>query len=91
METKHRKMEDVLQDLGKKIDELIDSSELSKVEWKKEIDERFQEVRRNIDSIEARTKELVGDGKQWQEVEEKLRSAANDLCDAVESAFGVKK
>ncbi len=91
METKHRKMEDVLQDLGKKIDELIDSSELSKVEWKREIDERFQEVRRNIDSIEARTKELVGDGKQWQEVEEKLRSAANDLCDAVESAFGVKK
>ena len=91
MESKHRKMEDVLQDLGRKIDELIDSSELSKIQWKQEIDDRFQEVRRNIDTIEERTKDLVGDGEQWKEVEDKLRSAANDLCDAVETAFGVKK
>lgn len=91
MEAKYRKMEDVLRDLGRKIDHMIDNSELSKIEWKKEVDERVQEIRKNIDVIEAKTKDLVGDGEQWKEVEDKLRSAANDLCDAVESVFGVKK
>lgn len=91
MESKHRKMEDVLKDLGRRIDDLIDSSELSKVEWKKEVDERLEEIKRNIDHVEAKTKDMVGDGSQWKDVENNLRSAANDLCDAVESAFGVKK
>jgi len=90
MDTKYRKMEDVLRDLGRKIDGLIDSSELSKIEWKKEVDERFEEIRHSIDTIEEKTKSLVGDREQWKDVEDRLRNAANDMCDAVESAFGVK-
>ncbi len=90
MDTKYRKMEDVLRDLGRKIDDMIDSSELSKVEWKKEVDERFQEIRNNIDTLEEKTKDLVGDKERWKEVEDRLRDAANDLCEAVETAFGVK-
>ncbi len=86
-------MEDVLKDLGRKIDEMIEKSELSKVEWKKEIDVRVEEIKRNIDTLEAKTKELVGDEARWKEVENKLRTAANELSDAVESAFstGQKK
>lgn len=91
METKHRKMEDLLRDLGRKIDEMIDSSELSKVDWKKEVDQRVQEVKRNIDTLEEKTKKMVSDREKWKDVEDKLRAAANDLCDAVETAFGVKK
>ena len=90
METKYRKMEDVLRDLGRKIDGMIDSSELSKVEWKKEVDDRFQEIRNSIDDLEEKTKSLVGDQEKWRDVEDRLRTAANDLCEAVESAFGVK-
>ncbi len=91
MESKYRGMEEVLGDLGRKIDHMIESSELSKVEWKKEIDERIQELKTNVDLLEKKTKDLVGDRERWQEVEVKLRDAANELCDAVETAFGVKK
>jgi DNA-binding transcriptional MerR regulator len=91
MDTKYRKMEDVLRDLGRKIDDMIDSSELSKIEWKKEVDERFQEIRNNIDTLEEKTKDLVGDQEKWKDVEDRLRNAANDLCEAVETAFGVNR
>ena len=60
METNHRKMEDVLQDLGKKIDKMIEESELSKVEWKKEIDTRVEEVKKNIETLESKTKRSAG-------------------------------
>ena len=52
METKHRKMEDVLQELGRKIDKMFEDSSLSQIEWKKEIDQRVEEVRNNIDTLE---------------------------------------
>ena len=87
METKHRKMEDILQELGKKIDKMIDDSQLSKVEWKKEIDQRVEEVRKNIETLETKTKEVFGDKDRWKEVEENIRKATNEFCDAVESAF----
>jgi len=90
METKHRKMEDVLRDLGKKIDRMIEDSELSKIEWKKEIDQRVEEVRKNIDVLESKTREVLGDKERWGEVEEKIRNAAHQFRDAVESAFRMK-
>ena len=80
-------MEHVLQDLGKRIDKMIDESQLSKVEWKKEIDQRVEEVKNNIDTLEHKTKEVLGDKERWQEVEDKLRKATDQFCDAVESAF----
>ena len=90
METKHRKMEDVLQDLGKKIDKMSEESELSKVEWKKEIDSRVEEVKKNIETLETKTKEVLGDKEKWQDVESKIRKATDEFCHAVESAFQFK-
>ena len=80
-------MEDVLQELGKKIDKMFERSELSKVEWKKEVDQRVEEVRRNIDTLENKTREVLGDNERWEEVEEKIRSAAHQFREAVEAAF----
>ena len=90
METKHRKMEDVLRDLGKKIDEMIEGSELSKVEWKKEIDSRVEEVKSNIETLENKTKEVLGDKERWKEVESNIRKATDEFCQSVESAFRFK-
>jgi hypothetical protein len=90
METKHRKMEDILRDLGKKIDRMIEESELSKIEWKKEIDERVEEVKKNMDTLENKTREVLGDSERWGEVEEKIRNAAHQFRDAVEAAFRTK-
>ncbi len=90
METKHRKMEDVLRELGRKIDNMIDESELSKIEWKKEIDQRVEEVKKNIDTLESKTREIMGDGDRWKEVEDKIRSATHEFREAVEAAFRMK-
>jgi len=84
-------MEDVLRDLGKKIDSMVEDSKLSKVEWKKEIDQRVEEVKRNIDTLENKTKEVLGDGDRWKEVEERIRKASNELREAVEAAFNMKQ
>ena len=84
-------MEDVLQDLGKKIDRMIEDTQVSKIEWKKEIDQRVNEVKKNMDTIENKTKEVLGDKERWKDVEGKIRSATNDFCDAVETAFSIKK
>lgn len=92
METKHRKMEDVLKDLGKKIDQMIEDTQLSKVEWKKEIDQRVEEVKKNIDSVENKTREVFGDNERWKDVEVRIRAATDEFCRAVETAFkGTKK
>lgn len=91
MESQHRTMEDVLQDLGKKIDRMIEDTQVSKIEWKKEIDQRVNEVKKNMDTIENKTKEVLGDKERWKDVEGKIRSATNDFCDAVETAFSIKK
>jgi chaperonin cofactor prefoldin len=91
MESKHRKVEDVLQDLGKKIDQMIADSQLSKIEWKKEIDQRVEEVKKNIDTLENSAKEVLGDKERWKEVEDRIRAATNEFCDAVETAFNMKK
>ena len=87
MDTKHRKMEDVLQELGRKIDKMLEDSQLSKIEWKKEIDQRVAEVKKNIDTLENKTREVLGDGERWKEVEEKIRKATHEFRDAVEAAF----
>ena len=84
-------MEDVLQELGRKIDKMFEDSSLSKVEWKKEIDQRIEEVRNNIDTLENKTKEVLGDSERWKEVEDKIRNATNEFRDAVETAFTFKR
>lgn len=91
MESKHRKVEDVLQDLGKKIDQMIAESQLSKIEWKKEIYQRVEEVKKNIDTLENNAKEILGDKERWKKVEDSIRTATNEFCDAVETAFNMKK
>lgn len=91
METKHRNMEEVFQDLGKKIDQMIENSKLSKIEWKKEVDQRVEEVKRNIETLETKTKEVLGDKERWKEVEDKLRKATDEFCDAVDAAFRNKE
>lgn len=91
METKHRKMEDVLQELGRKIDKMFEDSSLSQIEWKKEIDQRVEEVRSNIDTLENKTREVLGDSERWKEVEGKIRKATHEFRDAVETAFSIKR
>ena len=80
----------MLQDLGKKIDEMVEDTKLSKIEWKKEIDQRVVEVKKNIDTLESKTKEVLGDKERWREVESNIRSATNEFCDAIENAFRAK-
>lgn len=91
MDSKHRTMEDVLQDLGRKIDKLVEDSKLSKVEWKKEIDQRVEEVKKNVDTLENKTREVLGDGERWKEVEDRIKNASRELREAVEAAFKMKK
>lgn len=91
METKHRKVEDVLKDLGKKIDQIIADSQLSKIDWRQEIDQRVEEVKKNIDTLENSAKEVLGDKERWKEVESSIRTATTEFCDAIETAFRMKK
>ncbi len=84
-------MEDVLQDLGRKIDKLVEDSKLSKVEWKKEIDQRVEEVKKNVDTLENKTREVLGDKERWKEVEDRIKNASRELREAVEAAFRMKK
>ncbi|GJM27604.1 MAG: hypothetical protein DHS20C17_02390 [Cyclobacteriaceae bacterium] len=91
MDTRHRKMEDVLQELGRKIDKMVEDSRLSKIEWKKEIDQRVEEVKKNIDSLEYQTKEILGDGERWKEVEVRIKNATKEFREAVEAAFKMNK
>jgi len=84
------KMENLLKDLGRNIDELIAKSKGGSKEFKADIDARKEELKRNMETLESETKKFIHDKGKWREVEAKLKNAVYELKDAVETAFSVK-
>ena len=85
------KMEGLLKDLGRKIDELMAKTKDGTQDFKVDIDARKEELKRNMDKLEDETKKFIQDKEKWTEVESKLKNVVYELKDAVETAFSVKK
>jgi len=81
------KMENMLKDLGRKIDELIAKSKDGTSDFKMDIDARKEELKRNMETLETETKRFVQDKEKWRDVEAKLKNVVIELKDAVETAF----
>ena len=85
------RMEDLLKDLGRKIDEIVSKTKDGTQDFKVDIDARKEELKRNMDTLENETKKFIQDKEKWTEVESKLKNVVYELKDAVETAFSVKK
>lgn len=80
------KVEKILKDLGKKIDELIADLKKVKGEAGVEFNSRVDELKRNRDSLENEFKKLRSDDR-WKEVEQNLDNAGKDIRKAFDAAF----
>lgn len=88
---KKQSVEELLRDLGKKIDELIERGKGKSEGFGKEMDSRLEELRKNKEKLEQDFKRFTGDNEKWKSVEESLEKAAYEIKQVLKTAFGKKK
>lgn len=89
MATKNQSVEDLLADLGRKVDELIERGKQKSGSFGKEVEERMDELRKNKEKLEQDFKAFT-DNEKWESVEKSLEKAAYEIKQALKTAFGRK-
>lgn len=93
------KAEKVFKRLGKKLDEIISELNVAKGQADDEFKERFEEIKRNKETLKHEFKDFREKHKhKWTEIEESLEKAGDELKkatkefgNAFETAFSKKK
>lgn len=84
--------EKILRDLGKSIDDLISKSKHSSGEFKKEFDERLEELKRNKKTLEEKFSSFREEhAGEIENFENKLQEAFNELKEAFDKLFKKEK
>lgn len=82
--------EKIFQDLGKKIDEILERAKNKGEEW--QLDDRMEEVKKSWSKIEEEVNEFTEENKdKFKEVGIQIEKAAQELKKAVEVAFNRNK
>ena len=85
------KVEKVLQELGKSIDELIEKAKTSKGPVKKEIDSRVEELKRNKKTLEKEFEKFKKEHSgNMDKFEKSVKSAAGEVKKSFEHMFSKK-
>lgn len=89
--TKSGKVEDMLRELGKKIDVLIDEAKVAKDDIRDDIEEKIKDLKKKKDKIEEDISNYKKDEK-WNEAKSHFTAAITELRQAMESLISsVKK
>lgn len=84
--------EKLLSDLGRAIDEFISKSKDSSGTYKKEWDERLEELKRNKKTLEDKFASFKKEhAEDFEKFESKLQEAADEVKEAFEKLFGKQK
>jgi vacuolar-type H+-ATPase subunit I/STV1 len=86
------KAEEMLAELGRKVDQLIHESRGASEEIREEIEERIAELKRNKEQLENEVHNFSKNrDPKWKAVEEKLGRAVDEVREAIRIAFGKNK
>ena len=80
------KVENLLTELGKKIDHLIEEAKEASGEVREEVDQKIEELKERKDKLEEEFQEFKNH-ERWQEAKVHFASAAHELKQAVEKVF----
>jgi len=83
------KIEDILRELGRKIDVLIEEGKDAKDEIRDEVEKKIQELKSKKDELEQEWDEYKQNEK-WKEAKSHFMKALHELKAAVESVFSKK-
>jgi len=81
------KIEEILKELGKKIDELIEDAKGAKDSIRDEIESQIGELKEKRSEIEENFKKYRKKDGRWDEVKEHLEKALVEMKQAASSAF----
>ena len=85
-------LEQLFKKFGHKLDQFIVELKGTKENASEEMDERFEELKRNFASLEDQVKDFKENNKdKWQDVQSELNQAGESLKQAFDSAFAKKK
>ena len=84
MSEQESKAKKIIKDLSEKIDALLEESDISKEDVKKEIDARIKELKKSRDQVNEELKKIKEDNKETIEKVEKL---AKNTAREIKSAF----
>ena len=85
-------LEQLFKKFGHKLDQFIVELKGTKENASEEMDERFEELKRNFASLEDQVKDFKENNKDnWQDVQSELNQAGQSLKQAFDSAFAKKK
>ena len=77
-----------LNNINKKIDELLERHDLSKEDIRAEVDERVEELKKTRDKIERELNEFGEDNKEnFERIERAIGGAAREIGDAFKDIF----
>jgi len=86
------KAEQILRDMGKSIDELIEKAKNSKGDLKNEMSERIDELKRNRETLESKFKSFREDHAQdFDRLENSLQKAADEVKETLQNFFKKSK
>lgn len=80
------KVENLLKELGRKIDHLIEEAKEASGEVREEVDQRIDELKERKDKLEEEFKEFQSQ-ERWQEAKSHFSSAVHELKLAAEKVF----
>lgn len=84
MSEKESKTKKILNELSDRIDELLEQSNISKGDVKKEIDQRIEELKKSRDQVNEEFRKIREDNK---ETFDKVEKMAKNTVKEVKSAF----
>lgn len=89
MSTDHQgQVENILKELGKKIDQLMEEAKGAKDELRDEVEEKIKDLKGQKEKLEGEYQEFrkKNEGK-WEEIKTHLSTAADEIKKAAEAAF----
>lgn len=90
METSQDKkgeMEQILAELGRKMDEIIQKARHASGDLQQEFSGKLDELNRSKEKLEEELKDFTQDEAKWKEVQARLQNAAHELRQAIELSF----
>lgn len=81
------RMEGILADLGRKIDQLIAKANDASGDARGEFSSKMEELNKCKEKAEQELREFANDEEKWKEVQSRLQLAADELKKAFELTF----
>jgi Sec-independent protein translocase protein TatA len=85
MESEKRgKIEQLLMELGRKMDQLIHEAKHATGDLQQDFSEKMEEMNKSREKLEQELKDFTQDEAKWKEVQIRLQNAAHEIRQAVE-------